>query len=139
MSQSLSELEALGQTIRGQGNVLGFESDFLMLAQKYVGQSGDIFDSFDALQLRLNPTDLSSPLRYAKDLQAEARDSYDDYQGFQEQLEIQLGNVSGSAEDRLFQIVGARPGTPEYDHPENNAGSELWQQVAEHRGGPTAH
>lgn len=129
VSQSLSELEALGQTLQGQGNVLGFESDFLMLAQKYAGQSGDIFDSFDALQLRLNPTDLSSPLRYAKDLQTEARDSYDDYQGFQEQLEIQLANVGGSAEDRLFQIVGAHPGTPEYDHPENNAGSEIWQQL----------
>lgn len=127
--QSLSELEAAGQGIRARANLLGFESDFLMLAQKYVGQTGDIFDSFDALQLRLNPTDLSSPLRYAKDLQVEARDTYDDYQGLQEQLETQLGNLNGSAEDRLFQIAGAHPGTPEYASPETNVGCELWQQL----------
>lgn len=129
VKQSLSELEAAGQGIRARANLLGFESDFLMLAQKYVGQTGDIFDSFDALQLRLNPTDLSSPLRYAKDLQVEARDSYDDYQGLQEQLETQLGNLSGSAEDRLFQIAGAHPGTPEYASPETSVGSEIWQQL----------
>lgn len=126
---SLSALETLAQTLRGQGNLLGFETDFLMLAQKYVGQSDNVFDSFDALQLRLDPTDLSSPLRYAKDLQAEARDSYADYQGFQEQLESQLGYLAGSTEDRLFQIVGAHSGTPEYDHPQTNVGSELWQQA----------
>jgi len=39
-------LETLAQTLRGKANLLGFEGDFLMLAQKYVGQSGDIFDSF---------------------------------------------------------------------------------------------
>jgi hypothetical protein len=129
VSQSLLDLETLGQTIRTGGNLLGFESDFLMLAQKYVGQSGTTFDSFDALQLRLQPSDLSSPLRYAKDLQAEAWSSYNAYQGFQEQLELQVANLSASAEDRLFQIVGARPGTPEYARPESNTGSESWQQV----------
>jgi len=129
VNESVADLETLRQTIRGQANLLGFESDFLMLVQKFAGQSGDIFDSFDALQLRLDPTDLSSPLRYAKDLLAEARDSYADYRGFQDQLESQLANVSGSAEDRLFQIVGAYPGSPEYENPTGNVGSELWQQV----------
>ena len=129
VNESVADLETLRQTMRGQANFLGFESDFMMLVQKFAGQSGDIFDSFDALQLRLDPTDLSSPLRYAKDLLAEARDSYADYRGFQDQLESQLANVSGSAEDRLFQIVGAYPGSPEYENPTGNVGSELWQQV----------
>jgi hypothetical protein len=129
VSDCRTDLETLRQTLTGNANLLGFESDFLMLAQKYAGQSGDIFDSFDALQLRLDPTDLSSPLSYAKELQAEAYGSYSDYRGYQDQLEAQLANVTGSAEDRLFQIVGARLGTPEYDHPENNNGCEIWQQI----------
>ena len=110
-----------------------------MLAQKFAGQSGDIFDSFDALQLRLDPTDLSSPLSYAKDLQAEAYGSYNDYRGYQDQLETQLANVNGSAEDRLFQIVGARPGTPEYDHPEQQQRLRNLAAGPEHRGGAPGH
>lgn len=129
VNESLADLETLRQSIRGRANLLGFESDFLMLVQKFAGQAEDIFDSFDALQLRLDPTDLSSPLRYAKDLLAEARDSYADYRGFQDQLETQLAYVTESAEDRLFQIVGAYPGSPEYERLTGNVGSELWQQV----------
>ena len=114
VNASLADLEAMRQSIRGGAGLLGFSGDFLMLVQKFAGQSGDIFDSFDALQLRLNPSDLSSPLRYAQDLLANERASFDAYRGLQDKLELQLANVTGSAQDRLFQIVGAYPGTPEY-------------------------
>jgi len=100
-----------------------------MLVQKFAGQSVDIFDSFDAFELRLNPTDLSSPLRYAMALQDSAVASYDDYRGYQDQLESQIGNIAGSAEDRLFQIMGAYPGEPGYDRPDLNEGCEIWQQL----------
>ncbi|MCK4565013.1 MAG: hypothetical protein KAU94_10120, partial [Verrucomicrobia bacterium] len=126
---SLAELEILAQSIRGEANLLGFEGDFLMLVQKFAGQSVDIFDSFDAFELRLNPTDLSSPLRYAMALQGSAVASYDDYRGYQDQLESQIGNIAGSAEDRLFQIMGAYPGDPGYDRPDLNEGCEIWQQL----------
>ncbi len=129
VNESLADLETLAQSLRGEANLLGFESDFLMLVQKYAGQSGDLFDSFDALQSRLNLTDLSSPLRYAKDLLTAARDSYADYRGYQDQLETQLAYLTESAEDRLFQVVGAYPGTPDYARVTGNAGSELWQQA----------
>lgn len=126
---SLVELQALGQSIRGNAHPLGFSADFLMLVQKFAGQSGDIFDSFDALELRLNPSDLSSPLRYAQDLLEDEQASFDDYHGAKDQLLLQLVNVTSSTQDRLFQIVGAYPGTPEYHQPTSNVGSELWQQV----------
>jgi hypothetical protein len=129
VSESLTELETMAQSIRGGANPLGFESDFLMLVQKFAGQSGDIFDSFDTLQLRLNPTDLSSPLRYADDLLTEERESYDDYRGYQDQLQNQLRDTTYSARDRLYQIVGAYPGDAAYETPENNNGSEIWQQL----------
>ena len=124
VSESLTDLEALRQTLRQQANMLGFESDFLMLVQKFAGQSGDTFDSFDAFQLYLDPSGLSSPLRYAKDLLTQARTSYDSYRGYQDQLEAQLADVSGSGEDRLFQIVGARPGTPAI----RDANQQRWQR-----------
>jgi hypothetical protein len=126
---SLANLETLAQSIRGEANLLGFEDDFLMLVQKFTGQSEDIFDSFDAFELRLNPTDLSSPLRYAMALQNSAVASYDDYRGYQDQLETQLGYITETAEDRLFQIVGAYPGDPGYDRPDANEGCEIWQQL----------
>lgn len=126
---SLANLETLAQSIRGGYSLLGFEDDFLMLVQKFAGQSEDIFDSFDAFELRLNPTDLSSPLRYAMELQDSAVDSYDAYRGYQDQLETQLGYITETAEDRLFQITGAYPGDPEYDRPDANEGCEIWQQL----------
>jgi len=129
VAASLTSLETLAQSIRGQINLLGFEDDFLMLIQKFAGQSEDIFDSFDAYELRLNPSDLSSPLRYAMELQDSAVASYNDYRGHQDQLASQMDNITGSAEDRLFQIVGAYPGTPEYDDPGNNDGCEIWLQL----------
>ncbi|VGO17933.1 hypothetical protein PDESU_06535 [Pontiella desulfatans] len=126
---SLANLEALAQSIRDGSGPLGFEDDFLMLVQKFAGQSEDVFDSFDAYELRLNPTDLSSPLRYAMELQASAVASYDDYRGYQDQLETQLGYITETAEDRLFQITGAYPGEPEYERPDTNEGCEIWQQL----------
>jgi hypothetical protein len=125
----LTDLDNLKQTLIGGSNLLGFEDDFLMLIQKFAGQSEDIFDSFDAFELRLDPDDLSSPLNYAMTLREEAIDSYSDYRGYQDQLETQLSYITGSAEDRLFQIAGAYPDEAAYNAPENNDGCEIWMQL----------
>ncbi|WP_168433429.1 hypothetical protein [Pontiella sulfatireligans] len=126
---SLAALESLAQSIRSGSSLLGFEDDFLMLVQKFTGQSADIFDSFDAYELRLNPTDLSSPLRYALSLQDSAVASYDDYRGYQDQLETQLSYITEAAEDRLYQLTGAYPGDPEFERPDANEGCEIWMQL----------
>ncbi|HVO71814.1 MAG TPA: hypothetical protein VMT24_17320, partial [Aggregatilineaceae bacterium] len=129
-TQSLSELQGLGQTIRTDGNPLGFDNDFLMLVQKSVAQStNNIFDSFDSFQSQLDPGQLSSPLGYAKTLLDQANAAYAAYREYQDDLQSQLSDLTGSAEDRLFQIVGARPGTPQYQWPTNNPGSEISQQL----------
>lgn len=127
---SLEELNKFRTTLEGGGNPVDFESDFLMLVQKFVGPSGTAFDSFDAFQLDLDPTGLSSPLRYAKDLLTQARTSYDSYRGYQDQLQTQLSDTTSSAQDRLYQIVGAFPGDAAYATPELNDGSEIWQQYS---------
>ena len=126
--QTSMDLHVVQQDIARNANALGFESDFLMLVQKFAGQNGDTFDSYDALQVRLSPNDSSSPLGFAKVKLQSAIASYDSFRGYQDQLKTQLGNISSAAEDRLFEIVGARPGQAGYDKPEENVGSELWQQ-----------
>jgi hypothetical protein len=129
VNESQLQLETMRQSLLAGANLLGFEGDFLMLVQKFVGQSGNVFDSFDSFQLKLDPGQLSSPLAYAQSLLTDERNSYDQYRGAEDQLDLQMENVNQSAEDRLFQIVGAHPGTPAYAHPENNAGSEIAQQL----------
>ena len=129
VTESQGELETMRQTILSGASLLGFANDFLMLMQQFPGQSGTIYDSFDSFQLQLAPGNLSSPLAYALDLLTDEISSYDEYMGAQDQLNEQLENVTDSANDRLFQIVGAYPGTPAYATPQNNVGSEIWQQV----------
>jgi hypothetical protein len=129
VNESQGELETMRQTILSGVGLLGFASDFLMLMQKFAGQSGYIFNSFDSFQSQLDPGNMSSPLYYAQSLHQAEQSSYDEYMGSLDQLNLQLENVTQSANDRLFQIVGAQPGTAAYTHPENNVGSEIWQQV----------
>jgi hypothetical protein len=126
--QTSTDLHVVRQDIARNANSLGFESDFLMLVQKFAGQSGDAFDSYDALQVRLSPGDANSPLGFAKVKLQNAVASYDSFRGYQDQLQTQLGDITAAAEDRLFEIVGVYPGDPGYDKPEETVGSEMWQQ-----------
>ncbi len=127
-SQSLDELGTLRQVILGKRSVLGFEPDFLMLVQKFTGAQ-TYYDSYDALRERLSPANPVGPLAYAKADWMQARNSYANYRGYEDQLAGQFDQLTGSAEDRLFEIVGAYPGELEYETPEENIGSELWQQL----------
>jgi hypothetical protein len=126
--QTSTDLHLVRQDIARNANSLGFESDFLMLVQKFAGQGGDTFDSYDALQVRLSPGDANSPLGFGNVKLQNAIASYDSYRGYQDQLQTQLGNITSAAEDRLFEIVGVYPGDPGYDKPEETVGSEMWQQ-----------
>ncbi len=128
---SLSRLSTTRSFLVGQVNPLGFEDDFLMLVQKFQGQSDDIFDSYDAFRELLDPAadNPTSALRVAADRQLAARLEYDLYRGYQDQLGSQLQGLNVHYDERLFDIVGVNPGEPGYDTPEQNVGSEIWQQV----------
>ncbi len=128
-SASVTALQTLEQTLAGRANVLGFADDFMMYVQKFAGQSGDMFDSYDALKVRLDPTTGSNPLRTAQDKLQLALSTYTTYQGYQDQLASHFQSSSITYEDRLRDIVGVFPGDPKYsDVPTNNPGSELDQQ-----------
>ena len=128
-SASLSQLENLQQTIAGEVNLLGFAPDFLMLIENFDEAGVQHFDSFDSFAERLSLSSLDSPLRIARDRLAEARAAHDLYRGYEDQVREQFDQSTVSYEFRLFEIVGARPGQPNYgDNPTNNSGSELDQQ-----------
>jgi hypothetical protein len=127
-SQRLNELATLRQFLAGKRNILGFEPDFLMLVQKFTGGT-TYYDSYDALRERLSPAYTVGPLYYAKSDWLAARSSYQTFRGYEDQLAAQFRLLTAEAEDRLFVIVGAYPGDEAYETPQENEGSELWQQL----------
>lgn len=128
-SSALESLGNLRQIIAGEANLLGFAPDFLMLIENFTGPGSDIFDSFDVFKERLSLNTLDSTLRRARDRLQTARETYDQFRGYENQIIEQLDNATTSFGDRLFEIVGARPGDLNYsDIPNANPGSDLDQQ-----------
>jgi hypothetical protein len=123
----LAELDATRQIFRGEANTLGFANDFLMLVQPYPPDNPTLFDSFDSLDQFIQEND-TAPLTRALTLHQDAVDSYDSYRGSLDELDFQHFRQKTSREDRLFLIVGVRPGQPGFASPEENVGSDLWQQ-----------
>jgi len=126
---ALGDLTALLAQIGGDNTPLGFDRNFLMLVQKFQGQNPELFDSFNSLKDWLNPTALTSQLRFARDRQAAALASYTSFRQNFDEVQEQYEQSTISFEFRLFEITGARPGEPAYDTPQNNEGSEIWQQM----------
>ncbi len=129
-SQSLDQLDHLKQSIVGDANLLGFAPDFLMLIENFdeIG-SPQSFDSFDSFARRLAPGRATSPLQVALEGLVNARTTYSDYRGYEDQVAEQMDNSSITYQDRLRDIVGVFPADPRYsDNPTNNPGSELDQQ-----------
>jgi hypothetical protein len=127
--EALAHLDALEEQVSGITDPLGFSDDFLMLVQKFQGQDPGLFDSYNSIKEWLDPNVVSRHLRYAVDRLAAARDSYETYLGFEDQIQDQFHQSTISYEFRLFEIVGARPGEPGYDAPGSVVGSEIWQQT----------
>jgi hypothetical protein len=128
--QSLTDLAAVQQILTGDANVLGFAPDFLMLLENFTAGGGPVvFDSFDSFQDILDPLSSFSELGAALDALALADATYGAYNGYEDQLASEFGEVTGAARDRLFQIVGREPGEDGYATPQTNVGSEIWQQL----------
>ncbi len=128
-SGALESLANLRQIIASEANLLGFAPDFLMLIENFTGPGSDFFDSFDVFRERLSLNTLDSSLRRARDRLQTARDTYDQFRGYEGQILEQFEQSTISYESRLFEIVGARPGEPNYSDVANtNPGSELDQQ-----------
>ena len=128
-SSAIEALANLRQIIAGEANLLGFAPDFLMLIENFTGPGSDIFDSFDVFKERLSLNTLDSTLRRARDRLQTARDTFDQFRGYESQILEQFDQSTISYEFRLFEIVGARPGEANYSEvPTANPGSELDQQ-----------
>jgi len=128
-AQTMYSLEEFQQTLATDANPLGFAPDFLMLAENFVGVETH-FDSFDSFAERLSLDSSSSPLTRAVNALNEARTSYHEFRGFEDQVAAQFDDSTTAYEFRLFEIVGAFPWDEENytDVPTANPGSELDQQ-----------
>jgi hypothetical protein len=126
---AVGDLAALLAQMAGDSTPLGFDRNFLMLVQKFQGQNPELFDSFNSIKDWLNPTPLSSQLRFAVDRHTAALTSYVTFRQNFDEVQEQFQQSTVSFEFRLFELTGARPGEPAYDAPQNNAGSEIWQQM----------
>ncbi|WP_193214475.1 FG-GAP repeat protein [Luteolibacter marinus] len=130
LDAALSDLTGFSQNLDGTINLLGYEPEFLMLIQN----QGGLFDSYDSFESLLN--DSNSPLEVAKTNRQLALDAIASYGNNQDALEnefsILVSNSEGSIGNRLTQIVGvpySDPPTPAYQNPQDNEGSEIWQQL----------
>ncbi len=129
----LQRLVTLADHVGTGGNILGFGEDFLMYVQRFAAQGQppgeQLFDSYDALRIRLNPDAQDNPLGFARFRLTEAVRTYEAFRGFEDQWEDQFRDSSVTYEDRLRDIVGVYPDNPNYSNvPTNNPGSELDQQ-----------
>ncbi len=133
LREALTGLEHVRGVIDGSENLLGFTDDFLMLIQRFDESTAN---TFDAIMAWNDPGDTASPLGRALHLAEEAADRYDDYRGGQDQLANQFMLLTNTYRDRLAAITGVDPGPdpsnpvdPAYNHPEENEGSEIHQQL----------
>jgi hypothetical protein len=128
--QTLTDLAAVQQVLTGDANMLGFAPDFLMLLENFTAGGGPVvFDSFDSFQEILDPASSFSELGAALDALDVADMTYGAYQGYEDEVTAEFGEVRGASVERLRQIVGKEPGESGYDTPQNNVGSEIWQQL----------
>jgi len=123
---ALTDLTAFEQNLDGTINLLGYEPGFLMLVQS----TGGAFDSFDSFKTALQSTSSTvSRLTNAVDAQAGAQNAIDNYGRTQDALANEWTRLADSSIiPRLFDIVGVNPGEPGYETPQDNVGSEIWQQ-----------
>ena len=125
VNQALADLATLHQAIEGGQSPLGFKRDFLML----VSNRASSFDSFDNLQTELNPAETTNPLGWALATWGQAQASIDTAGRLEDDLKFEFQRTTTMARNRLFDVIGARPGDPGYTTPERNVGSEIWQQL----------
>ena len=126
----MRQLQMVRDFVEGGANLLGYSDDFLMLVQKFQpgGGNPELFDSYDALRMWMfEPS--TGPVTFAIQRHNEAKESYIDYIGHQDQLATQYHDRANRYNERLFAIVGANRGEVGYETPEDNVGSEIWQQL----------
>jgi hypothetical protein len=121
----LGDLSEMKGFLKGDVNFLGFDPDFLVLIQEYPLQipEGNRFDSYDAIIAWLGQE--YSPLKMAQLTYMEAKDSYQSYRGYADQVYNELSSVESTYNEEYFRIVGANPDDPTYNVLNPAPGSDL--------------
>jgi hypothetical protein len=109
---NLSEMKGF---LKGEVNFLGFDPKLLVLIQEYPMQipDGNRFDSYDAIIAWLGQE--YSPLEMAELSYLDARDAYQAYRGYADQVFGELSDLESTYHEEYFRIVGAMPDDPTYN------------------------
>ncbi len=123
----LSELSHLRSYVEGETNLLGFTDDFLVLVQSVIPGSPEsqYFDSYNYFAAYLNDPNAGGPLYRAVVDCNQAKADYVSFRYNEDQLAAQFDDKNEQYDERLRQIVGARPDEPGYDTPYENEGGEI--------------
>ncbi|MEM1083400.1 MAG: FG-GAP repeat protein [Verrucomicrobiota bacterium] len=138
LDAALSDLAAFESNLNGTINLLGYEPDFLML----IDNNGANFDSYDNFKDLLEHTVICTPgapptgnagtsrLGIAVRDQCQALFALGNYNRNQDALESEFSSSTTTIRNRLVEIVGVDPISDplNYETPEDNVGSEIYQQ-----------
>ena len=103
--------------LEGGRNVLGFDKDFLLLVQAFSSVGDEIFDTFNQILQFNNPFNaFVTPLGLAQQKLIDARASYFNYRGQEDELSETFRVQNLAIRDRLRQLSGVDPG-PDIDNP----------------------
>lgn len=118
LRSALTALDGVKGFLTGSTNLLGFDDDFLVLAQPQTANFKSTFDYFENY-LKSDP---ASPLVVANQDFIDAKTDYVNYRDRLDTLEGQFDEKNEQYDARLLEIEGVNPATPE-----DNSGSALWQ------------
>jgi hypothetical protein len=104
---SSAALNKVGDFLNGQVNVLGYDPDFLILFNLNDGT----FDSYDAIRSWIGTPEATATIlgRARKSFEA-ARNSYDAYRGYADQVSDEMGANEDTYAGRYQEITGYLPG-----------------------------
>lgn len=132
-AQALSSLSSIKSFVDGEANPLGLDKNFLALVQRNLPNTdGDYTDTFSYFVKTLIPdgTNPTGALGNAYEKWQAAVNQYEKVETNKDTIAENLNSNRGKYESRLLEITGATSmDDPSYNTPEQNEGSEIYQQI----------
>lgn len=121
-SNAMTALSGLKTALDNDANPLGLDNEMLVLIQIEDISNQSYYDTYDVLKTTLETGELAN----AKQDYTDAINDYITEMINQDTVATQLSNLRTQFGDRLRSITGAETDDGNYDTPEDNDGSELW-------------
>lgn len=124
-SNAMTTLSGLKTALDNGANPLGLDNEMLVLIQNENIAEQNYYDTYDILKTTLETGELANAMN-------DYLDAISDYKvdmNNQDDVARQLENLRSQFGDRLRNIAGVEVTDDNYDTPEDNEGSELWNSA----------